>query len=90
VLNAAREGELVARQTVVAAADELVQLVTTLVRHFPGSGPVPIALAGGLLLPQSPLTAAFRERLAERLAQARLVPGRIDAAAGALKLAADG
>ncbi|HEX4628349.1 MAG TPA: BadF/BadG/BcrA/BcrD ATPase family protein [Gemmatimonadales bacterium] len=89
VLNAAREGEVVARETVVAAADELVQLVAALVRHFPGSGPVPIALAGGLLLPQSPLTAAFRERLRASIARARLVPDRIDAAAGALKLAAE-
>jgi N-acetylglucosamine kinase-like BadF-type ATPase len=74
VLNAAREGEVVARQTVGAAADELVQLVAALVRHFPGSGPVPVALAGGLLLPQSPLTAAFRERLRASIARARLVP----------------
>jgi hypothetical protein len=39
-------------------------------------------------LPQSPLTAAFRERLAA-LKRARLVPDKIDSAVGALKLAAE-
>jgi hypothetical protein len=50
---------------------------------------VPVAVTGGLLLPQSPLTAAFRERLATSFTRARLVPERIDAALGALKLAAE-
>jgi glucosamine kinase len=89
VLNAAREGEVVARQTVVAAADELVELVAALVGRFPGSGPVPVALAGGLLSPQSPLTAALRKRLHAAMPRARLVPDRIDPAVGALKLAAE-
>jgi N-acetylglucosamine kinase-like BadF-type ATPase len=89
VLNAAREGEVVARRAVEDAAGELVELVATLVRYFPGTGPVAVAVAGGLLLPQSPLTAAVRERLAAGLKRARLVPGRIDAAVGALTLAAE-
>ncbi len=89
VLNAAREGEAVARGAVDDAARELVGLVVTLERHFPGAGPVPVALAGGLLLPQSPLTTAFRERLAAALKRARLVPNRIDPAVGALRLAAE-
>ena len=89
VLNAAREGEVVARETVAAAADELVALVAALVRHFPGSGAVPVALAGGLLLPHSPLTAALRERLSASVRRARLLPDRIDAAMGALRLAAE-
>jgi N-acetylglucosamine kinase-like BadF-type ATPase len=89
VLNAAREGEGVARRAVDEAARELVELAATLVRHFPGAGPIPVAIAGGLLLPQSPLTAAFRERLGAALKRARLVPDKIDSAVGALKLAAD-
>ena len=89
VLNAAREGEGVARQAVDDAARELVDLADALARHFPGTEPVPVALAGGLLLPQSPLTAAFRERLGTALKRARLVPGRIDSALGALRLAAE-
>ncbi len=89
VLNAAREGEGVARQAVDDAARELVDLAAALARHFPGTEPVPVALAGGLLLPQSPLTAAFRERLGTVLKRARLVPDRIDSALGALRLAAE-
>ncbi len=89
VLNAAREGEGVARQAVDDAARELVELVDVLARHFPGTSPVPVAIAGGLLLPQSPLTAALRERLGAALKRARLVPDRIDSAVGALKLAAE-
>ena len=78
-----------ARQVVGDAAAELVDLVAALARHFPGSGPVTVALAGGLLLPHAPLTAAFRARLAADLKRARLVPDRIDAAVGALRLAAE-
>src|SRR2546426_8424082 len=83
VLNAAREGEGVARQAVDDAARELVELVEVLAPHFPGTGPVSVAIAGGLLLPQSPLTTAFRERLAAALKRARLVPDKIDSAVGA-------
>lgn len=89
VLNAAREGEVVARRAVDEAASELVELVGTLVRHFPDTGSVAVAVAGGLLLPQSPLAAAFRERLATVLKRARLVSDRIDPAVGALKMAAE-
>ena len=89
VLNAAREGEVVAQRAVDEAARELVELVVMLGRHFPTTSPVPVAITGGLLLPQSPLTAAFRERLAAGFKRARLVPERIDAAVGALKLAAE-
>lgn len=89
VLNAAREGEVVARRAVEDAAGELMELVATLVRYFPGTGPVAVAVAGGLLLPQSPLTTALRARLGAGLKRARLVPGRIDAAVGALTLAAE-
>ena len=89
VLNAAREGEGVARQAVADAAHELVELVEVLARHFPGPGPVPVAIAGGLLLPQSPLTAAFRERLTTGLKRARLMTERIDPAVGALRLAGE-
>ena len=71
------------------AARELVALVAALEQHFPGSTPVPVAIAGGLLLVQSPLTAAFRQRLAVYVKRARLVPNRIDPAVGALKLATE-
>jgi N-acetylglucosamine kinase-like BadF-type ATPase len=89
ILNAAREGEVVAQRVVDDAAHELVELVVTLARHFPGTGPIPVAVAGGLLLPQSALTAAFRERLSTSLKRARLVTDQIDPAVGALRLAAE-
>jgi len=89
VLNAAREGEVVAQRAVDEAARELVELVVMLGRHFPATDPVPVAITGGLLLPQSPLTAALRQRLAAGFKRARLVPERIDAAMGALKLASE-
>jgi len=88
VLNAAREGEVVARRAVDQAASELVELVATLARAFPGTGPIPVAVAGGLLLPHSPLAVAFGQRLADGVKRARLVVDRIDPALGALKLAA--
>ena len=89
VLNAAREGEVVAQRAVDDAARELAELVVMLSRHFPDTDPIPVAITGGLLLPQSPLTAALRERLAAGFKRARLLPERIDAALGALKLAAE-
>src|SRR5258708_8889094 len=88
VFNAAREGEAVAQRAVQEAADELVELVVTLARHFPATTPLPVAITGGLLLPQSPVTLAFRERLAATVRRAHLVPRRIDPSLGALKLAA--
>src|SRR5437773_2883718 len=50
VLNAAREGEVVAQRAVEDAARELVALVLTLERYYPGTAPVPVAIAGGLPL----------------------------------------
>src|SRR5437870_4085425 len=89
VLNAAREGEVVAQRAVEDAARELVALVLTLERYYPGTAPVPVAIAGGLLLSQSPLAAAFRARLAEQSQRARIVSNRVDTPVGALKLAAE-
>src|SRR2546423_10182476 len=89
VLNAAREGEVVARRAVEEAAHALVELVVMLGRHFPATGPVSVAITGGLLLPESPLTAAVRDRLASGFKRARLLPDRIDPALGALTLAAE-
>jgi N-acetylglucosamine kinase-like BadF-type ATPase len=86
VLNAAREGEVVAQRAVDAAAAELVTLVTTLERHYSGGAPIPVATAGGLLL-APPLAAAFRDRLAASSKRARLVAHRIDTPVGALRLA---
>jgi len=50
---------------------------------------VSVAIAGGLLSPQSPLTTAFRAQLGSAFRRGRLVADQIDSAVGALKLAAD-
>jgi N-acetylmuramic acid 6-phosphate etherase len=88
VLNAAREGEVVAQRVVDDAAGELAALVVVLQRYFPGTRPVPVAITGSLLLPQSPLTGAFQKRLVGAVKRARLAANRVDAPVGALKLAA--
>ena len=87
VLNAAGEGEVVAQRVVEDAARELVALVVTLERHYPGTGPVPVAMTGGLLVAHSPLADAFRTRLAAQSKRARPVKTRVDTPLGALQLA---
>jgi len=88
VLNAAREGERVAQAILQDAARELVGLVLALQRHFPGGERIPVAFAGGLLIPGSPLTALVRDALAAEAPRARVVGGPVDTPVGALRLAA--
>jgi len=87
VLNAAGDGEVVAQRAVEDAARELVALVVALERHYPGTAPVSVAMAGGLLVAHSPLADAFRTRLAAQSKRARLVNTRVDTPVGALQLA---
>jgi len=87
VLNAARDGEVVALRAVQEAARELVALVVALERHYPGTTAVSVATAGGLLVPHSPLADAFRDRLAAESKRARLVSTKVDTPVGALQLA---
>ena len=87
VLNAAAEGEVVAQRVVEDAARELVALVVTLERHYPGTGPVPVATTGGLLVAHSPLADAFRRKLAAQSKRARPDKTRVDTPVGALRLA---
>jgi len=90
VLNAAKEGETVAQRAVEAAALELAQLVQTLTRHFPGSDPIRVATAGGLVRVGSPLLTALRARLGADNPRAKLADlgSSVDAPVGALRLAA--
>jgi N-acetylglucosamine kinase-like BadF-type ATPase len=90
VLNSAKEGEAVAQRAVDAAAEELAQLVSILVRHFPGKDPIRVATTGGLLRIGSPLLAALRKRLSSDVPRARLseASASVDAPVGALRLAA--
>ncbi len=91
VLNAAREGEIVAQRIVADGAVELAQLVRILTRHFSGTEPIKMATIGGLLRPGSPLLMALRTSLAAELPRARLSESgsAVDAPAGALRLAAE-
>ena len=91
VLNAAREGEMVAQRIIEEAAGELSHLVQALTRHFSGAGEVRIATAGGLLRPGSPLLIALRTRLAADVPRAQFadVSGSVDAPVEALRLAAE-
>jgi glucosamine kinase len=89
VVNAAREGEMVAQRIIQEAAGELSHLVQALSRHFSGTGDFRIATAGGLLRPGSPLLAALRARLGADVPRARFadVSSSVDAPVGALRLA---
>src|SRR2546421_164278 len=87
VLNAAGDGEVVAQRAVEDAARELVALVVALEGHYPGTGPVSVATAGGLLVAHSPLADAFRTKLAAQSKRARLVSTTVDTPVGALQLA---
>jgi len=90
VLNAAREGEIVAQRIVTEGAVELSQLVRLLTRHFSGTELIKMATIGGLLRPGSPLLIALRTSLAADLPRARLSESgsAVDAPLGALRLAA--
>jgi len=87
VLNAAREGEAVAKRAVDAAARELVGLARSLERRFPGREPVPMALAGGLFQPGSALLDGFQRLLVAEMPRARVASGPVDPLMGALRLA---
>lgn len=86
VLNAAVEGETVARAAVQDAATALSDLARALLPRFAAGSPVPLALGGGLLREGSPVRAALRERL--RDTPLTLAAVAVDPAAGALRLAA--
>ncbi|HEY6807595.1 MAG TPA: BadF/BadG/BcrA/BcrD ATPase family protein [Gemmatimonadales bacterium] len=89
VLNAAVEGEVVARRAVDEAALALAALVGAALAHFPGADPVAVATGGGLLRGRSPVLDALRSALARLHPRARLSAEPFDPAAGALRLAAD-
>ena len=91
VLNAAREGEIIAQRIVADAAVELSHLVLVLTKHFAETEQIKLATMGGLLRPGSPLLTALRTGLAAELPRARLSEGggSVDSPVGALQLAAE-
>jgi glucosamine kinase len=86
VLEVAAAGDVVARGILDYAARELSQLAICLQPLLGERDRIPVALAGGLLEPDTPLRAVLLAKLAEqdRLA---VVDAPIDAALGALALA---
>jgi N-acetylglucosamine kinase-like BadF-type ATPase len=88
LLDAANEGESLARAVVRDAAAELVDLAVALSRHFSSAREVAVVTMGGLLRPGSALAAALRVELRSRLPQARLATDRIDPAGTAAQHAA--
>ncbi|HUK21284.1 MAG TPA: BadF/BadG/BcrA/BcrD ATPase family protein [Gemmatimonadales bacterium] len=89
VLNAAEDGEAVARRAVNDAGRELAALVVSLERYFPGADPIPVAVAGSLLNPRSPLATAFWEALGSLSARAQPVLLMVDPAVAALRMAVE-
>lgn len=87
LLQAARDGEAVARRAVDEAAAELAALVQALGDRFPGDAPVPVATTGSLLTSDSPLAPALNAALARRMPRARRLDVIVDAPRGALRLA---
>jgi N-acetylglucosamine kinase-like BadF-type ATPase len=86
VLSAAAAGDAVAEGITAYAAGELTALVTNLAEQIAEPRPVPVALAGSLLGPGSPL----RDRVLALLAAMPLVRAQqmpIDPLDGALHLA---
>ncbi len=84
VAEAAADGDRLAAAILADAADDLAALVLSVIaRGFPGTGPVPVATYGGLLL----ACPRLRDRIAARLAgRAELLPPGPEPVMGALKI----
>jgi len=86
VVNAARDGERVAQGIIADGAAHLGALVRVLLPRFAAaSGPVPLAVGGGLLRAESPLLTALRADLSGD--PVALAHRSVDPALGALRLA---
>src|SRR5919112_1197559 len=87
VLTVAADGDQLARGITDYAARELSQLAICLLPKMELTPPVPVAVTGGLLVPDQPLRRALLAKLREESAfQPTDTP--VDAVAGALQLAA--
>jgi N-acetylglucosamine kinase-like BadF-type ATPase len=88
VLDAAQEGDPDAQHIVAAAARELGHLVLGLVSAFPPEAPAPVAVAGALLRPGSPLRVALQAILRDAGARLQWTEAAVDGPVGAVRLAA--
>lgn len=87
VQGVAARSDDVARALVDQAADALAAHVRALRPHFPDPDPVPVAFAGGLLLPGSPVRTAVSARLRAEQPPLELLDRLVEPPRGALRLA---
>jgi N-acetylglucosamine kinase-like BadF-type ATPase len=84
----ASRGDVVAARLVSSAARDLVDLILPFVRHFPQEAQVPLALGGGLLKSDTSTRHALVAQLRETTPRVEIADVKVDAAVGALALAA--
>lgn len=89
VMSTAAAGDPAALRITEDAAAELVSLVQVVEPMFDPAEALPVAAAGGLLRPGSPLRRALEARLIAALPRAQLRDVTVDAPLGALRLAAE-
>ena len=87
VCEAAEAGDEVALDLVREAGRALANHVLALLEHFPGGEEVPVALNGGLVVPDSAVRRALLTELATRAPKARVTDVAVDPAYGALRIA---
>jgi len=87
VQAAAARGDDVAQRLVGQAAEALAAHVRALRPHFPDDAPVTVALAGGLLRPDSPVRAATVRLLQGDVPPIIISPTLVEPPQGALRLA---
>lgn len=84
----ALRGDDVARLLVDQAAETLAAHVRALVPHFESTGPIAVALAGGVLKPESAVRSAVAALLAAEDPPLSVLPISVEPSLGALRLAA--
>lgn len=86
--HTAGKGDLVAARLVNSTAQDLASLVLALVRHFPADLDVPVALGGGLLQADTSTRHSLVSQLHEAAPRVEIAEVEVDAAVGALAMAA--
>jgi N-acetylglucosamine kinase-like BadF-type ATPase len=86
--HTAGKGDLVAARLVNSIAQDLASLVLALVRHFPADSDVPVALGGGLLKADTSTRHSLVSQLHEAAPRVEITDVEVDAAVGALAMAA--
>ena len=84
----ASRGDIVAARLVNSTAQDLAKLVLALLRHFPPDSTVPVALGGGLLKADTSTRHSLVAQLREAAPRVEIADVKVDAALGALEMAA--